>query len=72
MVSCGPVALAQLMANLTERTKRSMFYPFHKDGWKTMSGHLVVSAVACIVPVYVMVHMLLSQPGQSFYFWLRG
>ena len=72
LVSSGPVALAQLMANLTERTKRSMFYPFHKDGWKTMSGHLVVSAVACIVPVYVMVHMLLAQPGQSFYFWLRG
>ena len=72
LVSSGPVVLAQLMANLTERTKRSMFYPFHKDGWKTMSGHLVVSAVACIVPVYVMVHMLLSEPGSSLYYWLRS
>ena len=49
LVSAGPVVLAQVftltritftisvlkvMANLTENTKRSMFYPFHKDGWK--------------------------------------
>ena len=71
-MSCGPVVLAQVMANLTERSKRSIFYPFHKDGWKTMSGHLIVSAVACVVPVYAMAHMLLANPGNSFYFWLRG
>ena len=72
LVSFGPLILAQVMANLTEKSKRSIFYPFHKDGWKTMSSHLVVSALACIAPVYILVHMLLSQPGGSFYFWLRG
>ena len=25
-----------------------------------------------VVPVYAVVHMLLAQPGQSLYFWLRG
>merc|ERR1711963_74061 len=72
LVSAGPVVLAQVMANLTENTKRSMFYPFHKDGWKVISGHAFISSLVCIGPVYAMVHMLLSQPGQSIYFWLRG
>merc|ERR1719336_2665460 len=72
LVSAGPVVLAQVMANLTENTKRSMFYPFHKDGWKVISGHVFISSLVCIGPVYAMVHMLLSQPGQSIYFWLRG
>merc|ERR1711973_712258 len=72
LVSAGPVVLAQVMANLTENTKRSMFYPFHKDGWKVISGHVIISSLVCIGPVYAMVHMLLSQPGQSIYFWLRG
>merc|ERR1719357_602102 len=72
LVSFGPLILAQVMANLTDKSKRSIFYPFHKDGWKTMSSHLVISAVACIAPIYIMVHMLLAQPGNSFYFWLRG
>ena len=105
LVSAGPVVLAQVftltritftisvlkvMANLTENTKRSMFYPFHKDGWKVqrdddndstdgvddvsqvISGHVLISSLVCIGPVYAMVHMLLSQPGQSIYFWIRG
>ena len=32
IVGAGPVILAQTMANLTDKTKRSMFYPFHKVG----------------------------------------
>ena len=28
----------KMMANLTENTKRSMFYPFHKDGWKVIKA----------------------------------
>lgn len=72
LVSFGPLIIAQIMANLTERSKRSIFYPFHKDGWKTMSSHLIISALVCIGPVYLLVHMLLANPGQSFYFWLRN
>ena len=72
LASAGPTIVAQIMANLTESSKRSIFYPFHKDGWKTISGHVVISTLACIGPVYVMVHMLLSNPGDSFYFWLRA
>ena len=30
LTSAGPVLLAQLMANITDKTKRSIFYPFHK------------------------------------------
>lgn len=72
LTSVGPVVIAQIMANLTESTKRSIFYPFHKDGWKTMSTHLIISSLMCIGPVYVMVHMLLSNPGDSFYYWIRN
>ena len=72
LTSVGPLIIAQVMANLTDHGKRNMFYPFHKDGWKNLSIHLIISALVCIVPVYVMVHMLLTNPGESFYFWLRG
>ena len=72
LASFGPVIIAQVMANLTERSKRSIFYPFHKDGWKTMSSHLVISGLLCIAPVYIMVHMMLSPPGHAFYFWIRN
>ena len=73
IASAGPVLIAQFMANVSETSKtRSIFYPFHKDGWETMSMHLVISTLVCVGPVYVMVHMLLSNPGESFYFWMRG
>ena len=72
LTSAGPVLLAQLMANITDKTKRSIFYPFHKDGWKAMSAHLLISTLICVGPVYVMVHMLLSEPGSSFYYWIRS
>ena len=39
---------------------------------KVISGHVLISSLACIGPVYAMVHMLLSQPGESIYFWIRG
>ena len=30
IVGAGPVILAQSMANMTDNSKRSIFYPFHK------------------------------------------
>ena len=88
LLSAGPVVLAQLMANITDKTKRSVLYPFHKvdkrhfllnyhcvyhqDGWRTMSGHLVVSVLTCVLPVYVLVHMALSSPGESVYIYLSN
>ena len=70
LLSLGPLALAQLMANLTDKTRRSVFYPFHKDDWGTLSGHLVISVLACVLPVYCLVHMALAQPGEAAYFYL--
>jgi len=67
LTSLGPVLLAQVMANLTEGTKRSILYPFHKDGWAAVSGHLTISSILCILPVYTMVHTVLAAPGQSLY-----
>ena len=72
LASGGPVLLAQAMANLTEAGRRPLLYPFHKEGWRASSGHLVISVLVTVAPVYVLVHMLLSQPGQGAYFWLRG
>ena len=71
LASVGPLIIAQVLTNLTENGKRSIIYPFHKDGWKAMSLHLVISSVVCLAPVYVLVHMLLASPGESFYYWLR-
>ena len=50
----------KVMANLTENTKRSMFYPFHKDGWKVtnylpttkLSDHHRSSAGMCSSPAW--------------------
>ena len=72
LASFGPVIIAQVMANLTDKSKRSIFYPFHKDGYKTLGTHLIISFLACVGPIYIMTHMLLSNPGDSFYFWIRN
>ena len=87
LLSAGPVVLAQLMANITDKTKRSVLYPFHKvdkrhyllnylcvyqEGWRTMSGHLVISVLTCVLPVYILVHMALSSPGESVYIYLSN
>ena len=72
LASFGPVIIAQVLANITESSKRSIFYPFHKEGWKELSFHLIIAAAVCIGPVYVLVHMILSEPGQAFYFWIRN
>ena len=70
--SAGPLIIAQIMANITDKTNRSIFYPFHKDGWRTISGHLIISSLVCVGPIYIMIHMLLSEPGHSFYYLIRG
>ena len=36
------------MANLTETAKRSIVYPFHKDGWRAISSHLVTSSLSVL------------------------
>ena len=71
LASVGPAIIAQVLTNLTENAKRSIMYPFHKDGWRAMSLHLAISSVVCLVPVYVLVHMLLAPPGEAFYYWIR-
>ena len=72
LTSFGPLIIAQIMANITETSKISILYPFHKEGWKEMSFHMIISTVVSVWPVYVMVHMLLAEPGNSFYFWIRN
>ena len=70
LLSAGPVMLAQMMANMTDKTRRSVLYPFHRDGWGTLSGHLVISVLTCVLPVYILAHMALSQPGEAAYFYV--
>ena len=72
LVSMGPILIAQTMTNLTKNSKRSILYPFHKDGWKTISTHLIFAFLVSIGPIYIMIHTLLSNPGDSFYFWVRN
>jgi hypothetical protein len=72
LAGAGPVLLAQAMASLTDSTGRGLLYPFHREAWGTLSLHLVVGTVICILPVYVLVHTILSPPGHALYFWLRS
>ena len=43
-----------------------------QDGWRVMSSHLVISALVTLLPVYILVHMVLAQPGQAAYFYIWG
>ena len=72
LAGAGPVLLAQAMASLTDSSSRSLLYPFHREAWGTLGLHLLVGTVICVLPVYVLVHTLLSPPGQALYFWLRS
>ena len=47
-LSAGPVILAQTMANFTDKTKRSIFYPFHKVGDKQRDSEMVIFNLAFI------------------------
>ena len=72
LASVGPLLLAQAMANLTDSGQhRSLLYPFHREGLGAASGHMAAALFLCVGPVYVMVHMLLEQPGQGLAYWGR-
>ena len=43
-----------------------------QDGWRVMSSHLVISALVTLLPVYILVHMVLAQPGEAAYFYIWG
>jgi len=66
-VGFGPVVLGQVMGQMTERLKRPILYPFHKDAFSVSVGHLLVSTLVTALPVHVLVHMLLAPPGESAY-----
>ena len=73
LASLGPLLLAQAMANLTDSGQhRSLLYPFHREGWGAASGHMAAALALCVGPVYGLVHMLLSQPGQGLAYWVRA
>ena len=72
LASVGPLLLAQALANLTDSGQhRSLLYPFHREGLGAASGHMAAALFLCVGPVYVMVHMLLDQPGQGLAYWGR-
>ncbi len=69
LISVGPIAIAQAMTMLTEasRRPRPVLYPFHKDKVIHTMFHLSVSILACVVPVFLLVHTMLSSPGEAFF-----
>ena len=66
LISVGPIAIAQAMTMLTEasRRPRPVLYPFHKDKVIHTMFHLSVSILACVAPVFLLVHTMLSSPGK--------
>ena len=41
-----------------------------QDGWRSLTGHLLLSGLLCVLPVYSLVYTVLAQPGQGTYFTL--
>lgn len=71
-VAFGPILLGQLMTSMTERVKKPLLYPFHKDSSVVALGHVLMSTLLTAVPTYLTVHMALSPPGASAYCMVYG
>ncbi|CAK0857045.1 unnamed protein product [Prorocentrum cordatum] len=69
----GIMMLAVSTARPFARPAFTFLYPFHKEKWLGAFGiNVLVSLSVTVVPVYHMVHMFVSEPGQAVFFQLRA
>uniref|UniRef100_A0A7S1RL96 Fatty acid hydroxylase domain-containing protein n=1 Tax=Alexandrium catenella TaxID=2925 RepID=A0A7S1RL96_ALECA len=78
IMSVGPLVIGAVLLALSSRrpfaTPRITFlYPFHKEKWLGAFGlNVVISLSVTVLPVYHLVHMLVSEPGNGIYYTLYG
>merc|ERR1711920_1170271 len=77
-MSLGPLVVGIALLGATSRRpfatpRLTYLYPFHKERWLGAFGlNVVISLAVTVLPVYHMIHMFLSEPGQGVYFTLYG
>jgi len=76
LMSVGPCLVGMLLLAATSRRpfanpRQTFLYPFHKEKWLGAFGiNVLVSLIVTVMPVYHLVHYLVSEPGQGVYFSL--
>jgi len=74
----GPAIVGIILLAATSRQPfanpaLTFLYPFHKEKWLGAFGlNVLMSLSVTVLPVYHMVHMFVSEPGQGVYFQLWG
>lgn len=77
-MSVGPMLVGMILLAVTTRQpfsnpRATFLYPFHKEKLLGTFGlNATISFLVTCVPVYHLVHMLLSEPGSAVYFTLYG
>eukprot|EP00931_Biecheleriopsis_adriatica_P004800 TRINITY_DN106418_c0_g1_i1.p1 TRINITY_DN106418_c0_g1~~TRINITY_DN106418_c0_g1_i1.p1 ORF type:complete len:495 (-),score=60.02 TRINITY_DN106418_c0_g1_i1:74-1558(-) len=74
LMSLGPSVVGMLLLALTSRRafanpRLTFLYPFHKERLLGAFGiNVLISLIVTVMPVYHLVHYLVSEPGQGVYF----
>jgi sterol desaturase/sphingolipid hydroxylase (fatty acid hydroxylase superfamily) len=78
LMSVGPSIMGMILIAVTSRRPfarpaYTFLYPFHKEKWFGAFGiNVLLSLCLTVLPVYQMVYMFVSEPGQGVYFSLWG
>jgi len=78
LISVGPMLVGIALIAATSRQpfrnpRLTFLYPFHKEKLLGAFGiNNLVSMIVTVMPVYHLVHYLVSEPGQGVYFTLYG
>mmetsp|Transcript_125829 Transcript_125829/g.199432 ORF Transcript_125829/g.199432 Transcript_125829/m.199432 type:complete len:126 (+) Transcript_125829:2-379(+) len=78
LMSLGPAIVGIMLLGVTAprpfaRPALTFLYPFHKEKWLgTFGGNVLMSLCLTVLPVYQMIYMFVSEPGQGVYFFLWG
>lgn len=78
LMSVGPAIMGIIMLAVTSsrpfaRPALTFLYPFHREKWLGAFGiNVLLSLCLTVLPVYQMVYMFVSEPGQGVYFFLWG
>mmetsp|Transcript_136442 Transcript_136442/g.423947 ORF Transcript_136442/g.423947 Transcript_136442/m.423947 type:complete len:80 (-) Transcript_136442:128-367(-) len=78
MMAVGPLLVGAALLAVTSRRpfgspRLTFLYPFHKERWLGAFGlNVAVSLSVTVLPVYHLVHMVASKPGDGIYYTLYG
>lgn len=78
LMSLGPLIVGMVLLAVTSRRpfanpRMTFLYPFHRERLFGAFGiNVGISMLVTVLPVYHLVHYLVSEPGQGVYFKLYG